>query len=160
MLKIAFVCTGNTCRSPMAQALLKHMLAKKGENLLDYNIYSLGIAAMNGDSASKGSIDAMKDMNIDISNHRSQRVNPENVQADILIAMSKSHKYFLLDNTDNKEVYMLNEFAGLGEKDVHDPYGQDEYEYIKVRDEMILSIEKILDKIIELKNKKQEVEGI
>jgi protein-tyrosine phosphatase len=138
----------------MAEAILKSKLVEKGEDLSDYKIYSLGIMALNGDSASEGSINAMKDIGIDISIHRSQRVNPENVNADIMIAMSSSHKKFLIENTNNRVVYMLNELAELGEKDINDPYGGTEDVYQSVRNEIMLSIEKVVDKIIAINSKK------
>ncbi len=156
MFKIAFVCTGNTCRSPMAEAILKDVLEKRGENSSSYKIYSLGIMAMNGDSASFNSIEVMKDVGIDINSHRSQRVNPENVKADLLLAMGRSHKDFLILNTTDTPVFTLKEFAGDKDLDIIDPYGGSYEIYKDVRDEILENIEKIADKIIELKNKKQE----
>ena len=78
----------------------------------------------------------------------------ENIKADVLITMGKSHKDFLIVNTTDTQILMLKEFAGYGEIDVRDPYGGSYYDYLDVRDEILDSIEKIADKIIELKKKK------
>ncbi len=153
MLRVAFVCTGNTCRSPMAEAILKHMLMEKNEDMSQYDIYSIGTMAFNGDSASIYSVDAMNELGIDISSHRSQRANVENIKADIILAMTSSHKNFLLAHIDDDvKIYTLKEYADMDTSDIDDPYGNDLESYINIRDEIMNAMTYIIDKIINLKD--------
>lgn len=155
MLRVAFVCTGNTCRSPMAEAVLKHMLMEKNEDMTQYDIYSIGTMAFSGDSASVYSIDAMKEIGIDINSHRSQRANVENIKADIILTMTSSHKSFLEAHIDEGVmIYTLKEYADMDSPDIEDPYGNDIESYIQVRDEIIEAMKYAADKIINLKNQR------
>ena len=153
MLRVAFVCTGNTCRSPMAEAILKHMLMEKNEDMTEYDIYSIGTMAFSGDSASVYSIEAMKELGIDIDSHRSQRANVENIKADIILTMTSSHKKFLAAHIDEEvKIYTLKEYADMDSPDIEDPYGNDIESYIKTRDEIMDAMKYAADKIINLKN--------
>lgn len=155
MLRVAFVCTGNTCRSPMAEAILKHMLMEKNEDMTQYDIYSLGTMAFSGDSASVYSIEAMKELGIDIDSHRSQRANVENIKADIILTMTSSHKNFLEAHIEEGvKIYTLKEYADMDSPDIEDPYGNDIESYIKTRDEIMDAMKYVADKIINLKNQR------
>ncbi len=81
MRNILFVCTGNTCRSPMAEAFCKQLIQEKGFKELSCS--SAGLAAYPGSPASEFSIKVMGEVGIDLSGHRSQPLNAEMVaQAD------------------------------------------------------------------------------
>lgn len=95
---IVFVCTGNTCRSPMAESLCKRLLARK----LDCNIQELpargflvlsaGMAAMMGEQASPGAMEAAAELGADLGRHASRPLTPRLVaQADDLIVMTHGH---------------------------------------------------------------------
>lgn len=119
-MKVIFVCTGNTCRSPMAEGIFNHLAAKKK---LDITAESCGTGAFSGDSVSEKSVSALKKYGIDISSHKARAFSPYMVHEDTLfVCMSHSHKSVL-------EKYIPSEklmcFA-----DIPDPYGmgQDEYD--------------------------------
>ena len=88
MKTILFVCTGNTCRSPMAEALARRALADKP----GWRIVSAGIGAINGQAPSAHGVTAMKEVGIDISGHRSQMLSGKLVrEADHIFGLTFGH---------------------------------------------------------------------
>lgn len=114
MKKFLFVCTGNTCRSPMAEAIAKRLLRKA-------EIISRGISVPFSDSANPNSIEVLSEKGMDITNHISTPLSEEDIRSsDKIFVMTENHKVFLekvLNSLSvNKEIVSL---------DVSDPYGGD-----------------------------------
>lgn len=106
---ILFVCTGNTCRSPLAEALCKKMLADQMHCSADelprqgFLVHSAGLAAFMGDRAAPEAIETARDLGADIQNHVSQPVTRELIfQADYLVAMTQGHVQTLLSRFPNE----------------------------------------------------------
>lgn len=153
-MKIVFVCTGNTCRSPMAEAFLKDILVKKGENIKDYYITSAGISTMDGLDASTNSILALKEHYIDITNHKSKRLTFELIEdADLILTMGVGHKEAILSRLPklNDRVFTLKEFLNEKDLDILDPYGGNLGIYRNTANEIKCFIEKVFEKISEKK---------
>jgi protein-tyrosine phosphatase len=96
---ILFVCTGNTCRSPMAASLCRKLLAERlhcsPAQLPEhgYVVLSAGMAAMPGDSASPEAVDVVRDLGADLSDHASRPLTDDLVlQADHLLTMTRGHQ--------------------------------------------------------------------
>ncbi len=124
MLEIIFVCTGNICRSPMAEGLLRQKIkaAKMTERIA---VSSAGLAALQGEAASANAQLVMQRRSIDVAAHRARQLTLANVDAaDLVLTMTKLHKDSILKHDDNwaDKVFTLKEYAGQS-GDVEDPYG-------------------------------------
>ena len=136
-MKLLFVCTGNTCRSPMAEAICKYLVKQNG---LDYEVASAGVLADDGNAATYNSIEAVKNY-YDLSNHRSQYSGYE--------LMEKQDK--IITMTPDHTEYILKLYPEFKEKlitfDVGDPYGQSLEVYQKTADMLYTNIEKLIDEL-------------
>ena len=137
-MRIIAVCTGNTCRSPMAEAMLR---ARFGDTA---DVCSRGIMAT-GAGASEESIEVMREMGYDISDHISRRLTPEDIKsADLILAMTVNHKRIISASVpDAKDkVFTLCEYAGI-KGDIEDPYGLGISEYRKCANKIKEAVEAI-----------------
>ncbi|MBR0089760.1 MAG: low molecular weight protein arginine phosphatase [Clostridia bacterium] len=124
-MNILFVCTGNTCRSPMAAALMNKIATEQD---LDVRIESAGLFATEGSMASDNAIKAMIPYGIDLTLHRTQPVTEDLLkQCDLILTMTEAHK-MVLEPMAKDKVFTLMEYAG-GQGDIPDPYGGDLDEY-------------------------------
>ena len=124
-MNILFVCTGNTCRSPMAEGLLKKIAE---DNDFEVEICSGGMNANEGSRANANAILALEKYGVDISGHVSKNVDAQTIaDADVILTMTAAHKEMLLylfGGAAEEKTYTLLEYAGL-DGDIDDPYGGD-----------------------------------
>ncbi|HTS17940.1 MAG TPA: ribose 5-phosphate isomerase B [Verrucomicrobiae bacterium] len=138
MKKILFVCTGNVCRSPMAEGLLRHML--RGRD--DVQVASAGLGALDGLRATDVAAEVAAELGVDISAHLSQSMNADLVrQSDFIFVMTRQHQDALqtLFPSAAEKTFLVREFEGsrAGEnKDIADPIGQSIEVYRRTRDQI------------------------
>lgn len=138
-----FVCTGNTCRSPMAEGLMKKYLY--GNHKIE--VVSRGLMVLVSEPANEMAVEIMKDMEIDISKHRSKPFDKDEIDDQTLIlTMTERHKAVLKGHNLKGQLYSIKEFVGSS-GDVNDPYGGSLEIYKLCFDELEQLINKIGGKL-------------
>ena len=137
-MRIVFVCTGNTCRSPMAKCIARAFLAENNKDWVE--VESRGLAAEVGAPASEYAQLAMERMGLDLSHHRARQLTREDVEsADLIVTMTEAHKAALWP-LRQKGLVTLKELAGE-RGDISDPYGGSLEQYILCSEEMYRCLE-------------------
>src|SRR3984885_2630751 len=138
MKTVLFVCTGNICRSPMAEGLFRH--ATRGRP--DCRVVSAGVGALEGQPPSSHAVRALKELGIDIAHLRSRMLTSELVdEADYIFGMTHSHvdSVNLLFPQAAEKTFLLREFDETldeFEKDISDPIGGSYETYAYCRDQI------------------------
>ena len=139
-MKILFVCTGNTCRSPMAQVMATQLF---GEG---FQVISAGLMAAPNSAASTHAVTAMNERQLDLAGHQSQMVTETLLKStDLILTMTESHKSAIVKMAPGK-VYTLGEYAGY-KISISDPFGGDLEVYRACAKEIHKLLLKIRDKI-------------
>ncbi len=139
-MKILFVCTGNTCRSPMAEGIFDALCTERG---LPYVCESAGLATCTGLPVSENSVKAMAQMGIDISDYRSTSIADVQVQGIGLFAvMTPEHSEILMYyGVPEDKIYILAEDKG----GISDPYGGTLPRYIQCAGEIREAVEDLIE---------------
>ena len=154
MLNILFVCTANTCRSPMAEFIAKNIF--KHENL-EAKVNSAGTITIDGEKVSENAVNALTDLKLldtelknEILEHRSKAIDFDMIiENDFIFTMTYDHMIFLTNNfpEQQKKIFVLGDFACEKRHDVIDPFGGDLEIYkkcaLEIYDLIYLSLKKI-----------------
>ena len=139
MLNITFVCTGNTCRSAMAEGLFKKMLSERG--LTDISCRSCGLAAFTGDNATPQAVEVCAERGVDLSTHRATIFNQYILdETDIMVCMTESHKSAVMKINPTFRIL-------IPDGGVPDPYGGSVGIYRECADTLERFLAKFLDSI-------------
>lgn len=157
VFRILFVCTGNTCRSPMAEGLCRSFL---GHFRLqrEVEVASAGLSALDGGPASREAVALMGEKGIDLSGHQTAGLTAAKVQwADLILTMEEQHRRRLLERFPEAaaKAFVLKEYVatpadgvaatgtgrkGAGSFDIPDPFGQSTEAYRRCARELASAV--------------------
>jgi protein-tyrosine-phosphatase len=147
--RVVFVCTGNICRSPLAEALLRAALKERGVEGVD--VSSAGTGAWDGAPASEGAYLVGLERGLDLSGHRARLLTREVVeQADLILTMARHHRARVQELGGEGRVHVLGEYAGRSpdEGEVSDPFGGDLDVYRQTCAELELIVTAVADRLV------------
>lgn len=148
-MHLLFVCTGNTCRSPLSEAIARSLAAGRG--LTDLTFGSAGTSAWADAPASDGSLLIALEHGLDLGDHRARSLSPELVaHADLILTMGPHH----LDRAEalggTGKSFLLTDYAGGNDavaRPVSDPFGGNLDVYRATYDELAREISAVLDRV-------------
>lgn len=150
-MKITFVCTGNTCRSSMAEALARRWLETNAPGCMNIQVESAGLAAYPGSLASPQAVEVMGLAGIDLGAHRARQFSADMAEkSDLILTMTAGHKRVLTEKFPAAagKTYTLAEFAGREPLDIPDPIGRPVEVYEKCAREIRELVGEALHKIL------------
>lgn len=137
-MKILFLCDGNTCRSPVAEAVMNKKAFEQG---LDIVSESAGLQAFSGDEANEYSVKAAGRLGVDISGHRSRKFSPYMAEEyDLFVVMTSEQKKSLREFIAEEQIYILAD-------SIADPYGENEEAYCECAEKISEGIDRLITEL-------------
>ncbi|NLA10941.1 MAG: low molecular weight protein arginine phosphatase [Firmicutes bacterium] len=147
---ILFVCTGNTCRSPMAEALFRHEWGNRS-GVPEVQALSAGLAAASGGPASAGARAVMREAGIGLEGHCSTLLGEALLsEAHLVLVMSRGHRDHLQQHFPGAagKVFLLKEYAGITEDpEIGDPYGGTLAQYHQAYEEIRKAVAGVVSRL-------------
>jgi protein-tyrosine-phosphatase len=146
-MNLLFVCSGNTCRSALAEALARKIAARRG--IEDLNVSSAGTNAWDNTPATDEALLVGMERGLDLAGHRARRLTPTMVsEADLIFVMTPSHLDPVKQMGGRGKAHVIDEYAsGAADQGVTDPYGGDLDEYRRTADTLEDELEKLFDRL-------------